>query len=111
MKFFRTIFRMPLTIMLGITFCLIAGAALYGRTTVYAEYETAPLEEPYISSVFKGVRDGIYPWGEKKDAHEDELQALLSQVQQQAGVAPAAGGIADATANKIAGPDAGSICR
>ncbi len=106
MKFFRTIFRMPLTIMLGITFCLIAGAALYGRTTVYAEYETAPLEEPYISSVFKGVRDGIYPWGEKKDAHEDELQALLSQVQQQAGVAPAAGGIADATANKIAGPDA-----
>ncbi len=108
MKFFRTVIRMPLTIMLGVTFLLIAGAALYGRATVYAGYETTPLEEPYISSVFKGVRDGVYPWGEKKDAREDELQALLSQVQQQAGVAPAAGGIETAAVEKIAGPGTGT---
>jgi hypothetical protein len=33
-----------------------------GRNSLYSQYELAPLKEPGLALVMRGIHDGVYPW-------------------------------------------------
>lgn len=51
-----------------------------GRNSLYSQYELAPLKEPGLALVMRGIHDGVYPWQNflKKEEEAEEDSAAQS---------------------------------
>ena len=51
-----------------------------GRNSLYSQYELAPLKEPGLALVRRGIHDGVYPWQNflKKEAGRDKTLIITA---------------------------------
>ena len=54
--------KYPLLLLLLATAAAFTAAGLAGKDTLYAAYRLEDVAEPSLGVVFRGIRDGVYPW-------------------------------------------------
>lgn len=63
MRFLRLLWRrFTLLCILVLTALPLTILGWTGRNSLYSEYEFAPMKEPGLYLVFRGIHDGVYPW-------------------------------------------------
>ncbi len=61
-NFISVIKKLRLPIALGVSVLLFTAAALVGQNTIYRAYSLDLVREPFLTLVFEGIHDNIYPW-------------------------------------------------
>ena len=87
-EWWQNLKKIPLLLMILVTGMVFFAFALFGKETVYAEYEQDLLHKPYFSIVFEGLKDDRYPWEgtlyeKAKSEQEEQLESLLAQATEQ----------------------------